>query len=98
MPLSGSATIAWYCSAHESPISRTSVPRERVQIGGMLPPWRNELACVWSKCDSRTGRSALARSERDGDPVGRELVVEPALGDREARRRRDRAAGVPELG
>ena len=38
---------------------RTSAPRERVQIGGMLPPWRKELACRWSKCDSRTLRYSI---------------------------------------
>ena len=49
---------------------RTSLPRERVQIGGMFPPWRNESACVWSKCDSRTDGSPLARSEATVIPSG----------------------------
>ncbi len=70
MPLSRRVTTAWYCSAHESPIRRTSAPCERAQSGGMLPPWRNELACVWPKCDSRTARSALDRSEATAMPSG----------------------------
>ena len=36
----------------------------------MFPPWRNELACVWPKCDSRTARSALDRSEATAMPSG----------------------------
>ena len=70
MPEPASAITAWYSSVHEIATSAVLPPRERVQIGGMLPPWRNESAWLWSMWDSRTPRSAEARSEATAMPSG----------------------------
>jgi hypothetical protein len=68
-------------------------------------PERGDVAALAKRVGLRVAEVRLAHGpvgagaqRGDRDAVGSELGVEPTLGDREARRGRHRAAGVPEVG